>query len=78
VLFQTLTDVERLPEWNDASDQVIDRPARLTPGANGTVEMHPSRPVGWNSGSTLQELDSERLRFSYRRVDADGNPSYAL
>jgi hypothetical protein len=32
----------------------------------------------WHSVSTLSELDCEALRFSYRTVNADGNPSYAL
>ena len=40
--------------------------------------MHPARPVRWKSVSTLQELDAAGLRFSYRTVNADGNPSYTL
>jgi uncharacterized protein YndB with AHSA1/START domain len=78
LLFETVTDVKRLPEWNHAIEQVIEQPARLTPGAHWTVGMHPSRALRWKSVSTLQELDTERLRFSYRTVNADGNPSYAL
>ena len=56
---------------------MIEQPAALTTGATWTVEMHPTRPVRWKSVSTLQELDEEALRFSYRTVNADGNPSYA-
>ncbi len=77
-LFETITDIARLPEWNGAIEQVLDRPARLRPGASWTVEMHPSRPLRWKSVSTVQELDAEDLRFSYRTVNADGNPSYTL
>lgn len=77
-LFATITDIDRLPEWNRAIEEVIDRPASLTPGAAWTVQMHPSRPVRWRSVSTLEELDAERLRFGYRTVNADGNPSYTL
>jgi hypothetical protein len=40
--------------------------------------VRPVRPVRWKSVSTLQELDAECLRFSYRTVNADGNPSYTL
>jgi uncharacterized protein YndB with AHSA1/START domain len=78
VIFQTITDIEGLPQWNGAIEQVIDRPEALTPGATWTVEMHPNRPVRWRSVSTLQELDPFGLRFSYRTVNADGNPSYTL
>ena len=66
VIFETITDTERLPERNGAIEQVTDRPARLTPGAMWTVEARPVRPVRWKSGSTLQELDAEALRFSCR------------
>jgi hypothetical protein len=78
VIFDTITDIERLPEWNGAIEQVMDRPAGLTTGATWTVEMHPTRLLRWKSVSTLQELDEEGLRFTYRTVNADGNPSYAL
>jgi hypothetical protein len=40
--------------------------------------MHPSRLMSWKSVSTLSELDCEARRFSYRTVNADGNPYYAL
>lgn len=78
VIFKTITDIERLPEWNAAIDRVIDRPARLTTDAKWTVEMHPARLMRWKSVSTLRTIDAEDLRFSYRTVNADGNPSYTL
>ena len=78
VTFDTITDIERLPEWNGAIEQVIDRPVRLTTRSTWTVEMHPTRLLRWKSVSTLQELDAEGLRFTYRTVNADGNPSYTL
>jgi uncharacterized protein YndB with AHSA1/START domain len=77
-VFASITDIERLPEWNRAIERVVEQPSCLTPGATWTVEMHPTRPLRWKSVSTLQELDADRLRFSYRTVNADGNPSYAL
>jgi uncharacterized protein YndB with AHSA1/START domain len=78
MIFETITDIERLPEWNGAIEQVIDGPAGLTTGCTWTVEMHPARPMRWKSVSTLQELDAEGLRFTYRTVNADGNPSHTL
>jgi len=78
VLFELITNIERLPEWNAAIEQVIDRPGRLLPGETWTVQMHPARLMRWKSVSTIQELDGAALRFSYRTVNADGNPSYAL
>jgi hypothetical protein len=77
-LFTTVTDLERLPDWNKAIERVIDRPRALTAGASWTVQMRPSRLMRWKSVSTLSELDGEARRFSYRTVNADGNPSYAL
>ena len=56
----------------------VDRPGRLLPGETWTVQMHPARLMRWKSVSTIQELDGAALRFSYRTVNADGNPSYAL
>jgi hypothetical protein len=77
-LFELITSIERLPEWNAAIEQMIDRPGRLLPGATWTVQMHPARLMRWQSLSTLEELDGAGLRISYRTVNADGNPSYAL
>ena len=78
MIFEMITDIDRLPEWNGAIEQVIERPAGLTAGATWTVEMHPAHAMRWKSTSTLQELDAERLHFNYRTVNADGNPSYTL
>jgi uncharacterized protein YndB with AHSA1/START domain len=77
-LFAAITDIDRLPEWNRAIEKVIERPDRLVAGASWTVGMHPARGMRWKSVSTLQELDPAGLRFSYRTVNADGNPSDAL
>jgi hypothetical protein len=77
-LFTRITDLERLPDWNKAIERVIDRPDALTLGASWTVQMHPSHAVRWKSVSTLSEMNREAFRFSYRTVNADGNPSYTL
>jgi uncharacterized protein YndB with AHSA1/START domain len=77
-LFATITDIERLPEWNRAIEEVIDRPTTLAPGVAWTVQMHPAPGMRWKSVSTLEEVDANLLHFSYRTVNADGNPSYSL
>ena len=40
--------------------------------------MHPARALRWKSVSTLDTIDKGRLIFSYRTVNADGNPSHTL
>jgi uncharacterized protein YndB with AHSA1/START domain len=80
-IFETITDIAGLPEWNAAIERVIeapDGPEGLVPGATWTVELHPARGMRWRSVSTVTELDPDALRFAYRTVNASGNPSYAL
>jgi hypothetical protein len=50
----------------------------LRVGAEWVVKMHPNRAMTWKSRSSVQELDRDALRFAYRTVNEDGNPSYAL
>ena len=76
VVFDFITDVGRLPEWNAAIEVVQDRPAVLAPGAQWTVKMHPPHVPSWGSNSRVDELDAEGLRFSYETRNTDGNPSY--
>ena len=68
--FAAITDFDQLPEWNKAIEKVIHRPSAHTRGAVWTVQMHPSRPVRWQSVSTLGELDADKLPFAYRTVNA--------
>src|SRR5271169_3046542 len=77
-VFSLITDIDRLPEWNDAIESVVDRPAELVTGAEWVVRMHPSRMMTWKSRSSVEEIDNDALRFAYRTRNEDGNPSYAL
>lgn len=77
VLFRTLTDVDRLPEWNTAITRVLDRPEVLAPGSEWVVEMH-ALAQSWPSRSRVEAIDAQEGRFSYRSCTDDGNPSYAL
>jgi Polyketide cyclase / dehydrase and lipid transport len=77
-VFTFITDIDRLPEWNAAIQDVIEKPVELQPGADWLVTMHPNAVMTWKSRSTVDAIDREACRFSYRTVNADGNPSYTL
>jgi hypothetical protein len=71
-----VTDIDRLPEWNDEVTAVLERPATLEVGAEWVVAM---RAFGqrWRSRSTVTEIDAAGGLFAYRSQSDDGNPSYA-
>ena len=75
-VFDLITDVDRLPEWNVAIETVLDRPPELAEGIEWTVKMHPPRTPTWTSISRVEELDRDRRRFAYETRNGDGNPSY--
>ena len=75
-VFDVVTDVDRLPEWNDEVTKVVERPATLAVGAEWVVEMHALHTI-WRSRSTVVEVDAERGCFAYRSRSDDGKPSYA-
>ena len=75
-VFTTLTDIARLPEWNDAMTWVIDRPDRLETGSQWVVEFHALGQT-WRSRSVVEELDLPGRKFAYRSGTDDGNPSFA-
>jgi uncharacterized protein YndB with AHSA1/START domain len=75
-VFRFLTDVSKLPEWNQAITEVVDSPTRLEPGAVWRVRIH-ALGQSWVSKSRVSDLDPQTLRFSYRSESDDGNPSYA-
>jgi uncharacterized protein YndB with AHSA1/START domain len=75
-VFDFITDVDRLPEWNDAIESVVERPDGLAEGVEWMVKMHPPHVPSWRSISRVEELDRGRGRFAYETRNADGNPSY--
>ena len=77
-VFTLITDIDRLPEWNDAIETVVERPTGLDTGTEWVVKMHPNRMMSWKSRSSVEEIDRDGLRFGYRTRNEDGNPSYAL
>ena len=76
-VFDLITDVGRLPEWNTAIETVLERPPALAEGTEWTVKMHPPRTPSWTSISRVEDLDRRRFRFSYETRNGDGNPSRA-
>ena len=75
-VFAGVTDIARLPEWNDAITEVLEEPEQLTPGSVWKVRFH-ALGQSWVSKSTVVELDEANRRFRYRSQTDDGNPSYA-
>ena len=75
-VFEFLTDVSRLADWNRAITEVVEAPTRLAPGDVWKVRI---RALGqsWVSKSQVSELDLDARRFAYRSQSDDGNPSYA-
>jgi len=75
-VFAFLTDISKLPEWNQAITDIVDSPNQLAPGAVWKVRIH-ALGQSWVSKSQVSELDPGTLRFAYRSQSDDGNPSYA-
>jgi uncharacterized protein YndB with AHSA1/START domain len=75
-VFDRITDIDHLPDWNLEIPKVLDAPAVVEPGAQWVVQIH-AMGTHWNSRSTVTELDPARGRFAYRSQSDDGNPSFA-
>ena len=75
-VFSTLTDIARLPSWNQNMTAVIDEPPVPEAGAEWVVEFHVLGRT-WHSRSIVEELDIASRRFAYRSRTDDGNPSHA-
>jgi uncharacterized protein YndB with AHSA1/START domain len=75
-VFDLITNLDRLTEWNDAIEKVEERPVLLTEGSTWTVKMRPRRAPSWGSISRVHTFDPSALRFAYETRNTDGNPSY--
>jgi uncharacterized protein YndB with AHSA1/START domain len=53
MVFRTITDIARLPEWNAAMTKVVEAPAELAPGAEWVVEFH-ALGQRWRSRSRVE------------------------
>lgn len=77
VVFDLITDLGRLPEWNTAIETVLEQPPALSGGVEWTVKIHPPRVPSWVSVSRVEEIDQSQFRFAYETRNGDGNPSNA-
>jgi uncharacterized protein YndB with AHSA1/START domain len=75
-VFERITDIDHLPDWNIEIPKVVERPAVFEVGAQWVVQIHAMK-THWNSRSTVTELDLAKHRFAYRSQSDDGNPSHA-
>jgi uncharacterized protein YndB with AHSA1/START domain len=75
-VFAFITDLDHLPEWNQAIRRIVERPAALTPGAEWVVVIRPRGMPSWKSRSHLEAIESG-ARFEYRSHTDDDHPSYA-
>jgi uncharacterized protein YndB with AHSA1/START domain len=74
-IFELVTDIRRLPEWNAIITRVVEQPATVEPGAEWVVELK-AFGSSWPSRSQILDLDPATGRFAYRSRTDDGNPSY--
>src|SRR6266481_4906324 len=65
-VFDFITDINRLPEWNAAIERVVEAPGSLTYGSEWVVVMHPSGLPRWMPVPHHRHL----------RAAIDGNASY--
>ena len=75
-VFSLVTDVSRLPVWNQAITDVVEAPERLDAGSVWKVRLHALGQT-WVSKSQVSAIDPLTGRFAYRSQSDDGNPSYA-
>ena len=64
-VFDVLTDIARLPEWNASMLRVVGDVGDLRPGAEWTIEAR-ALGVTWESHSTVIEFDRATRRFVHR------------
>jgi hypothetical protein len=77
-VFDLLVDVDRLPDWNEHVDHVIESPTgALEEGIEWVVEMH-AMGSRWPSRAQALRVDPAAGAFEHRSVTDDGNPSYVL
>jgi uncharacterized protein YndB with AHSA1/START domain len=77
-VFDLLVDVERLPEWNERVDHVIESPVDpLAEGTEWVIEMH-AMGVRWPSRSRALRVDHTAMVLEHRSATDDGNPSFGV
>jgi hypothetical protein len=76
-LFDLISNVHRLPEWNEHIHHVVEAPKGETqPGDEWVVEIR-AMASRWNSRSRIEKVDRDAGLFALRSQTDDGNSSYA-
>ena len=76
--FGTITDLRRLPEWNNRIPEVLEEPAGpLADGVEWKVQMSVP-PARWVSHARVLRYDPVQLTFQHVSDSDDGNPSFAV
>lgn len=65
-VFDAITDIDRLPQWNKTIQRVVERPDAPTEGAEWVVAVRPPGMPEWLSRSKTVEHDAVGHRFRYR------------
>ena len=74
-VFDLITDIDRLPEWNACIEKVVQKPESLAIGREWVVTIHVPGVPRWESRSRVVALDRDAGRFVYESRTDDGNPS---
>ena len=74
-VFDLLTEVNRLSEWNQIIRRVLEVPHEVVAGAQWVVEMHAMGQT-WASRTTVEHVDLTGRRITYRSGTDDANPSF--
>jgi uncharacterized protein YndB with AHSA1/START domain len=75
-VFDRITDIEHLPDWNLEIPKIVELPPVLEPGTEWVVGIH-AMHTHWNSRARVVQLDRAAGRFTYVSQTDDGNPSHA-
>jgi uncharacterized protein YndB with AHSA1/START domain len=79
VVFDFITDVDRLPQWNARIPRVIKSVEDLVEGSEWVIVQRGLGPgVRWGSRAQVIELNRATRRFVYRSRSEGPNPSFAM
>jgi uncharacterized protein YndB with AHSA1/START domain len=78
-VFDFITDVDRLPQWNAQIPRVIKSADTLAEGSEWVIVQRGLGPgVQWSSRAQVIELNRATRRFVYRSRSDGPNPSFAM
>jgi uncharacterized protein YndB with AHSA1/START domain len=75
-VFDFITNIDRLPDWNASIETVVVAPESLSYGSQWVVVMHSSGLPHGRYRSQVEAINRDALRFAYRSTTDDGNSDY--